>query len=118
MPHICGLSINDVTHYLIFLTPPSPLSPILLNRFYGVKSPFGRPPSSQVTSFMDDPKVRFFFATDSFNDEENWRHTNYTTTTVLWCITLKKDFLSVVGAFDYNRTVSTPRLISFCMITI
>ena len=55
-----GPSINNVIHFLKFLTPPSPLSPILLNRLYGVMSPFGRPPSSQVTSFMDDPKVRLF----------------------------------------------------------
>ena len=27
-----GLSINDVTHFLNFFTPPSPLSPILPNR--------------------------------------------------------------------------------------
>ena len=29
-----GPSINDVTHVLRFLTPPSPLSPILLNRLF------------------------------------------------------------------------------------
>ena len=30
--HCKGLSVNDVTHFLRFLTPPSHLSPILLNR--------------------------------------------------------------------------------------
>ena len=29
---LIGPSINEVTHFLIFLTPTSPLSPILLNR--------------------------------------------------------------------------------------
>ena len=27
-----GPSKNDLTHFLIFLTPPYPLSPVLLNR--------------------------------------------------------------------------------------
>ena len=31
-----GPSMNDVTHFLRFLNPPSPLSPILLNRLMGL----------------------------------------------------------------------------------
>ena len=40
--------------HLRFLTPHSPLSPILLNRLKGLMSPFGRSPLSpkQVMSFM------------------------------------------------------------------
>ena len=39
-----GLSINDITHILRFLTPPFPLSHIVQNAF-GTTSPFGRSPS-------------------------------------------------------------------------
>ena len=52
-----GPSINDVfTHFLIFLTPPSTLSPFLINRLV-VTLPFGRSPlpPKWVTSFMDGP---------------------------------------------------------------
>jgi len=53
--YIKGPSIKDVTHFLKSLTPPSPLSPILLNWLR--KSPFGRSllPLKWVTSFMDYP---------------------------------------------------------------
>ena len=41
-----GPSIYDVNHFLIFLTPSTPLSPSFTKKAYGVTSPFGRSPSS------------------------------------------------------------------------
>ena len=40
-----GPSINNVIHFLRFLTPLSPMSPILLKAYGRVTSPFGRSPS-------------------------------------------------------------------------
>ena len=37
-------SINDVTHFFRFLTPPSSLVIHVTKWAYGVMSPFGRPP--------------------------------------------------------------------------
>ena len=52
-----GLSINDVTHFLRFLTPPSPLSPILLNRLMELCHLLADPPK-WVTLFMDGPNTK------------------------------------------------------------
>ena len=38
--------MNNVTHFLRFFTPPSPLSPIM--QAYGVTSPFGRSSPSEL----------------------------------------------------------------------
>ena len=52
------LSKNDVTYFLRFLTPPSPLLLILLNRLMEQCHPLAdHPPPKWVTSFMDDPYV-------------------------------------------------------------
>ena len=58
--HNVMFPINDVTHILRSLTPPSPLSPILLNRLYWVTSPIGRSPLPPrwVISFMDGSWVQ------------------------------------------------------------
>ena len=42
-----GLSINDVTYFLKFVTPPFPLSPHFTKLAYGLTAPFGRSPSPQ-----------------------------------------------------------------------
>ena len=53
------LSINDVTHFLRFLTPPFPLVTHFIKQAYEVTSPFGRSPSPPkwVTLFMDSPSA-------------------------------------------------------------
>ena len=56
--YVESLSANDITHFLIFLTPPpSPLSPILLNRLmeyhHLLADPHSSLPPKWVTSFMD-----------------------------------------------------------------
>ena len=50
-----GPSINDVTNFLRFMTPSSPVSPILLDT---LESPFGKSPLPHkwVTLFMDGPE--------------------------------------------------------------
>ena len=54
-----GPSIHDVTHFLRFLTPPSPLSPILQKRLMEQHHQSANPPPPKwVTSFMNSPIVR------------------------------------------------------------
>ena len=43
-----GQSINHLTHFLIFLTPPSHLSPILLNRLMEKRHLLAEPHSPLV----------------------------------------------------------------------
>ena len=55
-----GPSINDLTHFLIFLTPPSPLSPVLLNRLMELRHLLADPPlPNWMTLFVDGPISHF-----------------------------------------------------------
>ena len=52
-------SINDVMNFLRFLTPPSPLSPVLLNRIVEFCQLLADPPLPKwMMSFMDGPLRR------------------------------------------------------------
>ena len=58
------LAINDVTHILRFLTPLSPLPPILLDRLRELCHFLADPPSPKwMTSFIDGPIVKIYIAT-------------------------------------------------------
>ena len=63
--------INDVD---LFLTPPSPLSPILLNRLMEYRHLLADPPPPKwVTSLMDDPKYLLVYLEKNIRNGANFR---------------------------------------------